>query len=104
LLWKYLRDRRLDGIKFRRQQPLGPYIADFFSEEAALVVEADGARHFPRPEADRVRDAWLSAVGLRVLRLSNHEILAHTDRALRRIRRAVASERHKTPLPPGEGK
>ncbi len=89
LLWEHLRARRLDGIKFRRQQPLGPYIADFFSEEVRLVVEADGAGHFPQPESDRVRDRWLRAAGIRVLRLSNHEIVAHTQRALDRIRRAM---------------
>jgi len=89
LLWEHLRGRRLEGIKFRRQQPLGRYIADFFSEEVGLVVEADGAQHFPQPESDRIRDGWLRAAGFRVVRLANHEIVAHIQRALDRIRQAI---------------
>ena len=89
LLWTYLRDRRLDGIKFRRQQPLGPYFADFFSEEALLVVEADGAVHVERSDHDRARDDWLRLAGLLVVRLSNDEILDDTQAALERIRCAL---------------
>jgi very-short-patch-repair endonuclease len=89
VLWEHLRNRQLDGIKFRRQVPLGPYFADFLSEEVGLVVEADGAHHELRPERDRVRDAWFRAAGLRVLRLPNREILQETTTALERIRRAI---------------
>jgi very-short-patch-repair endonuclease len=85
-LWELLRNRRLEGAKFRRQQPLGPYFVDFLCEEARLVVEADGAHHFPPPEHDVVRDAFLRAAGLTVLRLSNHDILSDPDSVLERIR------------------
>lgn len=92
VLWERLRGRRLDGIKFRRQAPLGPYFADFLSEQVHLVVEADGAHH-RGSEHDRVRDAWLRAAGLRVIRLSNAEILGDLDGALGRIRRAIRGGR-----------
>ena len=86
VLWALLRGRRLDHAKFRRQQPLGPYIVDFFCEQARLIVEADGAHHFPPPHSDIARDAFFRARGLTVLRLPNHDILAHPERVLARIR------------------
>ena len=92
----------MKGAKFRRQQPLGPYIVDFFCEQAGLVIEADGAHHFPAPEHDLERDALLRAVGLTVLRLPNHEVLEHPARALARIERAL-SLCSSPPLPWGEG-
>jgi very-short-patch-repair endonuclease len=82
-LWVTLRGRQLEGAKFRR--PIGPFIADFFCEEAGLVIEADGAAHFPPPSHDIHRDAWLRSFGLTVLRLANDEILRHPERARERI-------------------
>lgn len=101
-LWSLLRGRRLAGAKFRRQQPLEPYIVDFFCEEAGLVIEADGAPHFPAPPAQLARDALLRAAGLLVLRFENDDILHDTDRVLDRIRHAVR-QRRTPPLLPGEG-
>jgi very-short-patch-repair endonuclease len=77
-LWRLLRDRRLDGLKFRRQVPLGSYIADFVSFRHRLVIEADGPAHLTNVDHDRVRDAWLRGQGFRVLRFSNDKIA--TDR------------------------
>src|SRR5579859_3352090 len=74
-LWAALRDRQLNGIKFRRQHPLGPYVLDFFSEEHKLVVEVDGGQHADHAERDVVRDAWLNANGCHVLRFWNNEVL-----------------------------
>ncbi len=59
LLWKLLRNRRLEHLKFRRQVPLGRYVADFLCPRHRLIVEADGPFH--DPEKDAVRDAWLKA-------------------------------------------
>jgi len=67
-------------LKFRRQQPLGPFIVDFFCAEAALVVEADGPIHARLTEYDVEREAWLIAAGLKVLRFTNDEILHHPYR------------------------
>ncbi|TGT35611.1 endonuclease domain-containing protein [Mesorhizobium sp. M8A.F.Ca.ET.165.01.1.1] len=73
-LWQELRDRRLDGIKFRRQVPFGKYIADFVCIEASLIIEIDGSQHADSA-SDRSRDAELKARGFRVLRLWNDDVL-----------------------------
>ncbi len=73
-LWQELRGRRLDRIKFRRQVPIGPYVADFACLEAMLVVEVDGSQHSDS-DHDRVRSAELKARGFRVLRFWNDEVL-----------------------------
>jgi very-short-patch-repair endonuclease len=77
-LWSVLRSRRLQGYKFRRQRPIGPFIADFACIEHRLVVEADGGQHL-EGEYDARRTAWLEARGWRVLRFWNNEILANTE-------------------------
>jgi len=77
LLWTLLRDRQLDGLKFRRQVLLGRYIADFVCFRHRLVVEADGLHHEGR-DRDLVRDAWLREQGFRVMRFSNRVV--HDDR------------------------
>ena len=74
-LWLILRARRFSGFKFRRQVPLGPYIADFVCFDARLIVEADGSQHADNAR-DRERDAWFVAQGFRVRRFWNADILA----------------------------
>jgi very-short-patch-repair endonuclease len=81
LLWKHLRAQRLDGQKFRRQQPIGRYIVDFVHFGARLIVEADGGQH-NGSDRDEARDAWLKRQGFRILRFWNHEILPQTDAVL----------------------
>jgi very-short-patch-repair endonuclease len=106
-LWQHLRGRRLEGAKFRRQQPLGPFIVDFVCHEARLVIEADGAGHFPPPLRDRQRDLLLAAAGLTVLRFENVLILDQLDAVLDRIRNAIRTARlyeRSSLLPPGEGR
>jgi very-short-patch-repair endonuclease len=80
-LWFLLRDRRLDGIKFRRQVLLGPYILDFVCFERRLVVEVDGGQHADS-QADKVRDARLQAEGFRVVRYWNTDVLRNSDGVL----------------------
>ena len=72
LLWQMLRGRQVMRAKFRRQHPIGPFVVDFFCKQARLIIEADGAPHFPSPLRDRRRDAWLAAAGFVILRLPNH--------------------------------
>src|SRR5215218_2442113 len=79
ILWKLLRNRRLTGFKFRRQQPIGPYIADFFCAAAGLIVELDGESHLGRTEADAARQTAPEAMGYRVLRFHNGEVYAECD-------------------------
>lgn len=81
LLWQHLRARRLLGLKFRRQAPLGPYVADFYCAERRLVVEADGPGHADSAR-DRRRDPWMRADGLTVLRLWNTEITGNLSGTL----------------------
>jgi very-short-patch-repair endonuclease len=76
-LWVLLRDRRLEGLKFRRQVRIGRYVADFACFRYRLVVEADGPFH--DVAADAARDAWLAGQGFRVLRFSNQQIEAGDD-------------------------
>jgi very-short-patch-repair endonuclease len=86
-------------VKFRRQHPLGRFIVDFFCVEAALVLEADGAPHFPTPARDVTRDHWLMLLGCTVLRFPNWLILEHPNVVVDRIRQHLAI----SPLPSGEG-
>ena len=83
-LWCALRDRRMQSIKFRRQAPVGPYIADFLCVQHKLVVEADGSQH-SQSARDNARDAWFARNGYRVLRFWNHEILTAQDNVLATI-------------------
>lgn len=74
ILWNALRGKKLDGIKFRRQQPVGYSIVDFYSSACRLVVEVDGSIHQFRKEADRARQEILEALGLVVLRIESEII------------------------------
>jgi very-short-patch-repair endonuclease len=86
-LWSYLRNKKLLGFKFRRQHQFGSYIADFYCHEAQLVVECDGSVHDGNEEwhHDQQRDAYMVANGIRVLRFTNQEILADTEKVLEHI-------------------
>ena len=90
LLWTLLRDRRLDGLKFRRQLPIGRYVADFVCLRHRLIIEADGPHHEERTEADAVRDAWLRAQGFHVLRFTNKAIQGFPETVLNQILAACA--------------
>lgn len=85
VLWQRLRGRRLAGLKFRRQHPLGGYILDFYCAASKLAVEVDGAVHAQRVEADVARDADLTARGVRVLRVSNEDVLERLEETAARI-------------------
>lgn len=102
-LWKHLRAHRLDGQKFRRQQPIGLYIVDFVHFGARVIVEADGGQHV-QSSHDTTRDAWLIQQGFRVLRFWNDDILLRTDAVLESIWKALreGAPSPPTPLPQGE--
>jgi very-short-patch-repair endonuclease len=103
MLWRRLQDRHLAGFKFRRQVPLGPYVADFVCFEARLVIEVDRGQHAMSP-ADVHRDRWFAAQGFRLLRFWNNEVLDNLDGVLQTIADALASQPpHQDPLPQGEG-
>ena len=85
VLWDQLRNRRLFGLKFRRQHPLGPFIADFYCAECRLVVELDGPVHAGQVEQDSFRDAQMTAFGYRVLRFKNDEVEKEIEFVLKKI-------------------
>jgi very-short-patch-repair endonuclease len=85
LLWKYLRAKQLNGIKFRRQEPIGKYIVDFVFFEKKIVVEIDGGQHSEQQAKDAERDLWLRSQGFLVLRFWNHEVMQHADSVVARI-------------------
>jgi very-short-patch-repair endonuclease len=79
-LWSRLRLRQLDGHKFRRQAPIGPFTADFACFDARLVVEVDGPTHDEeRTLHDAARDAWLESIGFKVLRFDADQVAERID-------------------------
>jgi len=102
-LWFRLRDRRLNGLKFRRQMPIKSYVVDFCCEAAHLVIELDGGQHGERNVEDAKRTADLEAYGYLVLRFWNNDVLSNIDGVLETIA-AIASHvpPHPNPLPNGE--
>jgi very-short-patch-repair endonuclease len=106
VLWFRLRDRRLRGLKFRRQLPLDKYFVDFCCEEAHLVIEIDGGQHASTKSADAARTKVLEAMGYLVLRFWNNEILGNIDGVLEvvlsTLKQHSSEPPHPDPLPTGE--
>src|SRR5438132_438394 len=104
-LWQALRARQLAGWKFRRQVPIGPYIADFVCLDAKLIVELDGGQHAERQSYDEDRTGFLQSVGFVLLRFWDHEVLVDLEAVLEQLLRSLPSGHpHPNPLPPaGEG-
>jgi len=105
-LWRYLRDHQLGGHRFRRQVPIGNYIADFACLEAKLVIELDGGQHQEQAEYDARRDLQMEAQGFRVLRFWDNQVFQETQAVLEVILRALEERTPPHPnLPPqaGEG-
>src|SRR5215831_6412328 len=82
-LWQVLRSRQTEGYRFRRQVPIGRFVADFVCHEARLIVEIDGGQHDPSSELEARRTRFLEGEGYRVLRFWNNEVLANPDGAQR---------------------
>jgi len=97
LLWWHLRSKQIDGLKFRRQEPIGPFIADFVCFEKRLVIELDGGQHAVEQEKDRERDGWFNKEGFRILRFWNTDVLGNIEGVLEEIRGACL---HHPPLTP----
>ena len=91
-LWEQLRSKRLGGVKFVRQHPIGPYFADFACRTRMIVIEVDGATHSTDAERayDRRRTAFLEQLGYRVLRFGNEEVLNGMDGVLSLISGALS--------------
>ena len=89
ILWQALRGKKLDGVKFRRQQPIGVLIADFYSSAYRLVVEVDGGIHDTQQEEDAERDEIMKALGLNILRLSAEVVENDLASALEKVREKI---------------
>lgn len=102
-LWHQLCNRQLLGHKFRRQLPVGPYVADFACVERGLIVELDGGQHVERAEADEIRTKTLASHGFRVLRFWNDQVLRETEAVLEAIRLALLADPSPRPSPLSRG-
>ena len=102
LLWRQLRNRKLEGMKFRRQQPLGSYILDFYCSEKMLAVELDGGQHdIPEErEYDLRRTDFLKSEGVDVLRVWNSQIRENLPWVLELVRRKAGVSTAPSPFPP----
>ena len=89
ILWQSLRGKKLDGVKFRRQQPIGLFVVDFYNSGCRLVVEVDGAVHDLQEDADRARQEILEELGLVVLRIRSEVVENNLPVALDLIRNAI---------------
>jgi very-short-patch-repair endonuclease len=90
-MWSALRDRRLLRYKFRRQRPIGHYIADFACIEHRLVIELDGGQHAD-DTADAQRTAWLESRDWRVIRFWNNDVLGNTAGVIETILRVLEAQ------------
>ena len=103
-LWASVRGKQIEGVRFRRQHPMGQFVVDFCVPSCRLVVELDGEIHHQKRDQDMTRAQHIEAFGFQVLRFRNEEVLNNLPRVLEIIRRVVR-ERLKTegpspPLPP----
>jgi very-short-patch-repair endonuclease len=103
VLWQRLRhDISLSGSHFRRQALIGPFIVDFASRKAKLVIELDGGQHDTQRVADDLRTRWIEACGYRVLRFWNHDVLGNLDGVLNAIQCALTPTPDPSPQGGGE--
>ena len=102
LLWRHLRGGQLEGLKFRRQHPIPPYIADFCCIEHKLIIELDGSQH--SQQADEARTRFLESRGWTLMRFRDNDVLLQTEAVVMAICNATGSRTlTPTPLPEGEG-
>ncbi|MDD4859861.1 MAG: endonuclease domain-containing protein [Dehalococcoidales bacterium] len=94
-LWAKLRMKQLKGYVFYRQKPIGDYIVDFYCPRAKLVIEVDGGQHFTKETIgyDKIRDEYLTSLGLRVLRFTNSDVLKRTDGVAEKISESLDENR-----------
>ncbi len=103
-LWRALREAGL-GVRVRRQVPLGPFIADFYVPAAKLVIEVDGPTH-DHPAADARRDDWFARRGVKVLRVTNADVVGNVEGVLEVVAVLISARRPPPPQPSparGEG-
>ncbi len=99
LLWRYIKAHRIGDLGFRRQVPIGPYIADFACHSARLIVELDGESHdfASRRKQDEKRDAWFASQGYAVVRFTNDQALANLEGVVQVIRETADAQARNSP-------
>jgi very-short-patch-repair endonuclease len=102
LLWSRLRRRQVHGLRFRRQHPIGPFIADFACTQAGLIIELDGGQHVQARDKDAARTRWLKQSGYHVLRFWNHDVLTQIGAVLQVIAAATQAPPPSLPREAGE--
>ena len=100
MLWERLRNRRLQNFKFRRQQRIGPYFADFVCAELQLIIELDGGQHVDQAGYDRARTRFLEAQGYRVLRFWNSDVAERMNEVLDEVLRVLHTPHPAASQPP----
>ncbi|MBL8090670.1 MAG: endonuclease domain-containing protein [Anaerolineales bacterium] len=90
ILWQALRGKKLDGHKFRRQQPIGNFIVDFYNSPYRLIIEVDGSVHNNQVELDQARQEILELIGLNVLRVKAKEVEKNLPFVLQQIRSKIS--------------
>jgi len=92
ILWSHLRNRQLGGLKFRRQHPIGPFIADFYCAEKRLIVEVDGDIHNLQMEQDQARTSQFESYGYYVIRFRNEQVEQELESVLEAIQAACTKK------------
>jgi very-short-patch-repair endonuclease len=110
ILWRHLRRLEIKGSHFRRQVPIGPYVADFACLKERLIIEVDGSQHGEDANSrrDETRTRWLKSEGYRVMRFWNNDVMSNTEAVMDAIHDATAATPPRLlsagdPPPPGEG-
>ncbi|HMN54796.1 MAG TPA: DUF559 domain-containing protein [Sphingopyxis sp.] len=102
-LWQQISARKIAGVRFNRQFPIGPFICDFVSRTAKLVIEVDGGQHAVDVTKDEARTAYLEAQGYRVIRFWNNDVLDRIEGVVSEIERALADMPSPNPSRKREG-
>jgi very-short-patch-repair endonuclease len=100
ILWEALRNRQLAGLKFRRQNPIGPFVADFCCPDRRLIVEVDGGVHAAQRQDDANREVLLKTAGYLVMHFPNEAITSDLSHVLTAIRTAAEAQRPRSGTPP----
>jgi very-short-patch-repair endonuclease len=102
-LWELLRRQQILGCRFRRQVPIGPYVADFACYSHRVIIEADGGQHAAEADKDLERTRWLESQNFRVLRFWNNDVLGNPEGVRAVIERVLAEQNTPLPDPPRQG-
>ena len=100
LLWKQLKGRKLGGLQFARQKPIGEYIVDFFCPRLRLVIEIDGESHDNRQQKDAVRQKYLESLGLRVVRFLDRDVKKDIQAVIKQLEQEISIIENEKTQPP----